>query len=159
MKDGEKEEVGGYNWDMVVDPSSSKPLFTCGQCKKLLKNAVDMSCQNHADDEESHSFCEKCVVTYMKANQNKCPVNNHENPTYVANLFIRKKVDQTKINCPRNLEIKLRDISHPPFPLFRILFAPCTFFALSPHPSSTQFQPEQHNQLSGLQMDWEASGA
>ncbi len=120
-KDLELDEMkpGGYPSEIQLNPKDGTQ-FRCNLCHKLPRDAVDLSCVAHENsseelDESAFTFCEICLKSYLAAHNNLCPLNNHENPSFESDLFIRRHVMRTSVLCPRAI---FRLVCRPLFPTF-----------------------------------------
>ncbi len=61
--------LGGYDWNYLLTAEKWKHL-SCGLCKKLLRDAVELSCSEHAVDEDADPvlYCKSFANFVGKAN-------------------------------------------------------------------------------------------
>ncbi len=103
LREEAKEEFDDpriYDFSCLKDPEMAKELFTCGLCKNLAKDAVELTCSQHLELLVISVFCEGCLKLYLSENNNLCPFTKHPNPTYEPNRTVRIQVLSLKVFCP-----------------------------------------------------------
>ncbi len=96
----------GYDPKLFIDPSAIEKLL-CFLCKWVAREAVDLSCPEHEEDEEEDDsyivFCKGCLERFIESSQT-CPIGKHENPTFERSGYARKRVMNAKVRCSRAVE-------------------------------------------------------
>ncbi len=112
----------GYNPSHFQDPELAKKLFQCGLCQKVARKAVELSCDDHGDDEKLPIYCELCLSKYLKENNGRCPVSKNPKATYDRSRSSRREILHLNVICP-NSKDQLRTwiVSHPRSILPRIV--------------------------------------
>ncbi len=134
----EKVPTDGHNPDLFVDLESLKQ-WLCYICKKVAKDAVELSCEAHEDDESADgcTFCQNCLQSHIDSHKT-CPIGNHPNPTFERTLYIRKQILKAIVKCLRTINSQpqsdfsafANSIKKPLSSLFP-LFSPSSFPFLS----------------------------
>ena len=73
---------------------NDKEEFKCGQCHQLALRAQQLTCDTKHHQQSLSLFCKKCAMS-MKQSSNKCPVNQHDNPIFIADHRSEKKIEYT----------------------------------------------------------------
>ncbi|ETO34434.1 hypothetical protein RFI_02660, partial [Reticulomyxa filosa] len=71
---------GCYDKDWVLLTNKAEklnPLF-CYICKQMANNAVELHCDEHENAGQVYLFGEECLQSYLKQNNGKCPIQQHE---------------------------------------------------------------------------------
>ena len=104
----------GYDmgWKVYLFEDQKSILrLQCGICQHVCYNAVGLSCIIQVDKSSKRNlnndhdilYCKLCLETYLKENNNKCPINkNHKNVSCNINYSIRKKINNLIIHCPKS---------------------------------------------------------
>ncbi len=98
-----EEEEKGHLPTMFLDQSSIQRLL-CFLCKWVAKEAVELSCSQHENDDSSAVvFCKRCLEKFIETSKT-CPISKHENPTFEKSGYMRKEVMNSKVKCQRAVE-------------------------------------------------------
>ena len=72
----------------------------------MSRNAVEVTCNEHKEDENIHVYCEWCLKSYLNANKDACPINNNHKCTFNANRYMRVQILKLKVRCP-NADLRM----------------------------------------------------
>ncbi len=103
LREERKEEMEDpriYDFSCLKDPEVAKKMLSCGLCKKLAKDAVELTCSQHLELLVISVFCEGCLTSYLSENNNLCPFTKHPNPTYAPQRTVRIQVLSLEVFCP-----------------------------------------------------------
>ena len=78
--------------NLITENENNSYDFICPICLNILNNPINCLPNNN-----SHSFCKKCIDEYLKIN-NKCPIckNIFE---YLTNDNVSKELNKLKLKC------------------------------------------------------------
>eukprot|EP01084_Bolivina_argentea_P119798 212387_1 len=86
----------------LVCNDTDKNTYGCGQCSKLATNAKGLRCDEKYHDHTPTLYCDKCAILIQTTN--KCPVNQHENPTFSDEKIFQVQIQKNiKFMCPYSL--------------------------------------------------------
>eukprot|EP01083_Nonionella_stella_P250221 864425_1 len=74
------------------------PSFICFECKCVCCEAVELGCDH--DDNDIFLYCKSCLTQLIKGNGNKCPIDNHDDPTIIPNRSLRRQISKSMTYCP-----------------------------------------------------------
>ncbi|ETO08057.1 hypothetical protein RFI_29333, partial [Reticulomyxa filosa] len=94
-----------YNKDWfarIYRPNNLLSL-TCGICRQIANNAVELHCDEHEEEEQAYLFGEECLENYLKNNNNKCPIQQHDVCKFYKNRTARKQIEHLlAVNCQQS---------------------------------------------------------
>ncbi|ETO02180.1 hypothetical protein RFI_35256, partial [Reticulomyxa filosa] len=70
-------------------------------CSQIANNAMELTCDEHEEQEGTLVIGEQCLMKYLKENNNKCPIGKHGTCNYVKGRTARKYICDLKVICPR----------------------------------------------------------
>ncbi|ETO04705.1 hypothetical protein RFI_32693, partial [Reticulomyxa filosa] len=73
----------------------------CLLCSQIANNAMELTCDEHEEQEGTLVIGEQCLMKYLKENNNKCPIGKHGTCNYVKGRTARKYICDLKVICPR----------------------------------------------------------
>ncbi|ETO08795.1 hypothetical protein RFI_28592, partial [Reticulomyxa filosa] len=102
INNNKKKKTCCYKRDWLFSLTKEKDWsgWTCYLCKEIAKDAVELICEEHEnnnnndDDDNVIIIGEICLQEYLKKNNNKCPIGQHENCKYIKNKIIRKYLNE-----------------------------------------------------------------
>ncbi len=105
----------GIYWDLFVNLAMAK-LYECQECNLLAKVPVELTCEEHMDDEGSDDdsspqflvFCEGCLTSKLKQNGGRCVRQNHPNPQWQRSVAVGRSTNRLIVRCPRRVRQKTR---------------------------------------------------
>ena len=77
--------------NLVINPENLE-LITCKICKGILFNPLQCSICHQ-------SFCQKCIESYQKKNEEKHCINNCQNPIFKSSNDINALLEKLKFKC------------------------------------------------------------
>ncbi|ETO14672.1 hypothetical protein RFI_22698, partial [Reticulomyxa filosa] len=85
---------GCYDKDWVLLTNKAVRLnpLVCYICKQIPNNAVELHCNEHENAEQAYLFGEKCLQSYLKQSNGKCPIQQHDHCEFSKNKIIRQQV-------------------------------------------------------------------
>ncbi|ETO02644.1 WD repeat-containing protein [Reticulomyxa filosa] len=91
---------GCYNkeWISLTNELQSLNAFVCCLCNQIANNAVELQCDKHENAERVYLVGEECLQTYLKQNNGKCPIDQHEHCEYSKKLLVI---------CPRYYDLNI----------------------------------------------------
>ncbi|ETO11706.1 hypothetical protein RFI_25670 [Reticulomyxa filosa] len=71
---------GCYNKDLVLLTNNQQKLshLICCICNQIANNAVKLQCNEHENTRQVYLVGEKCLQTYLKQSNDKCPIQQHD---------------------------------------------------------------------------------
>ncbi|ETO24505.1 hypothetical protein RFI_12652 [Reticulomyxa filosa] len=84
---------GCYNKDWVLLTNKPQKLSTlvCCICKQIANNAVELHCDEHENAEQVHLVGEECLQMYLKQNNDKCPIQQHDHCEFSKSKTLRQQ--------------------------------------------------------------------
>ncbi|ETO09120.1 hypothetical protein RFI_28269, partial [Reticulomyxa filosa] len=80
----------GKDWVLLTTkPDKVNPLV-CHICKQIANNAVELHCDEHENAEQVYLFGEECLQSYLKQNNDKCPIQQHEHCEFSKSKVTRQ---------------------------------------------------------------------
>ena len=79
------------------------------RCGNICNIAVELTCNQHEDEEDLIMFGKYCLKNYLSKNSNKCPIGAHNNPTHSNNKFTIKRINKLHVICPNSNKLKLKN--------------------------------------------------
>ena len=58
------------------------------------------------DDNDILIYCKQCLCELIEDYDNKCPINNHTNPSIIPSQGIRRQISKSIVICPYSLQYK-----------------------------------------------------
>ncbi|ETO00601.1 hypothetical protein RFI_36839, partial [Reticulomyxa filosa] len=85
---------GCYNKDWILLTNNQQKLnhLICCICKQVANNAVELQCDEHENTEQVYLAGEECLQMYLKQNNGKCPIQQHDHCEFVKNKSLIKQV-------------------------------------------------------------------
>eukprot|EP01083_Nonionella_stella_P178967 633903_1 len=78
--------------------------FVCFQCKCVCCDAVELGCDH--DDDDIFLYCHSCLTQLVNQNDNKCPIDQHNDPTIIPNRTLRRQISKSMTYCPHSSAYK-----------------------------------------------------
>eukprot|EP01083_Nonionella_stella_P040973 111101_1 len=111
-----KPHSGGYKLYLFENQTEALK-YECSLCHQVSFNAVELACDEDvhipAENNEDHDgifYCKSCLKSYLRNNNDTCPINpSHHNTKYRDNRYIRKRVNNLIMSCPRSYKSRLKD--------------------------------------------------
>ncbi|ETO15265.1 hypothetical protein RFI_22099 [Reticulomyxa filosa] len=104
-----------YDLNWLVDSSHSTQErykdFLCRICHKIANNALELCCKEHEKNDEAYIVGESCLQRYLKENNGKCPITNHNSCDFQKSVSIRKQISKIQVLCPRQYQITVSNTS------------------------------------------------
>ncbi|ETO05968.1 WD-40 repeat-containing protein [Reticulomyxa filosa] len=113
--ENEKEtfsSFGCYNKDWILLTNKPQKLnsLICCVCKQIANNAVELQCDEHENIEQAHLIGEECLQMYLKQNNGKCPIQQHEHCEFSKSKVIRQQISELLVICPRQYDLKKKQL-------------------------------------------------
>eukprot|EP01084_Bolivina_argentea_P017592 32836_1 len=94
-------KVNGEGWNIAVFQEQNKiSAVLCKNCNAVSCDGVELGCEH--DDNDIYLYCNKCLRTMVKQNNNKCPIDSHANPVIIASRSSRRLVLNATVCCINN---------------------------------------------------------
>ncbi|ETO10693.1 hypothetical protein RFI_26682 [Reticulomyxa filosa] len=101
---------GCYNkaWVLLTNESQRLDTLICCLCNQIANNAMELHCNQHENADKVYLIGEECVQKYLKQNNGKCPIQQHDHCEFSQNKIVRKFVSELLVICPRQFHLKKR---------------------------------------------------
>eukprot|EP01084_Bolivina_argentea_P297860 513226_1 len=97
----------GWNISLFEDKNRISASL-CEYCKSVCCDAVELGCDH--DDNEICSYCKECLIDLVKHNENKCPINQHDNPVISPVRSVRRQILKSLVICPYSIKYKQQQL-------------------------------------------------
>ena len=98
-----KVDKRGWNICLFEDNSKIRACL-CNHCKSVCRDAVELGCDH--EDKDIFTYCNSCLSDLIQNNNDKCPINNHENPIIFSLRSNRRQILTSIVICPYSVEFK-----------------------------------------------------
>ncbi|ETO08742.1 WD-40 repeat protein [Reticulomyxa filosa] len=97
-----------YNKDWILLTNEQQKLntFVCSLCNQIANNAVELHCDEHENEEQAYLVGEECLQMYLKQNNGKCPIRQHDHCEFTKGKIARQQVSDLLVICPRQYDLK-----------------------------------------------------
>eukprot|EP01084_Bolivina_argentea_P103473 185333_1 len=96
-------KVDNKGWNPEIFTNTNNTLL-CENCHLICCDAVELSCDHNDDD--ICSFCNVCLNRLIKDNNDKCPINSHENAIISPIRSLRRQIYKSLVICPYSVQYK-----------------------------------------------------
>ncbi|ETO14147.1 hypothetical protein RFI_23223, partial [Reticulomyxa filosa] len=92
-----------YNkeWVSLVNKPQKLNTLLCCLCNEIANNAMELQCDEHEDAEQTYLVGEECLQNYLKQNNEKCPIKQHDHCKFSKNRVVRQQTSELLVICPR----------------------------------------------------------
>ncbi|ETO14629.1 hypothetical protein RFI_22741 [Reticulomyxa filosa] len=96
-----------YNIDWISLTNEPQKLNTlaCCLCNQIANNAMELQCNEHETAEHAYLVGEECLQMYLKQNDGKCPIEQHDHCEFSRSKTVRQLVSELLVICPRQYEL------------------------------------------------------
>ncbi|ETO16415.1 hypothetical protein RFI_20927 [Reticulomyxa filosa] len=108
-----KKEVflvcGCFNkdWISLTNEQQKFDTLICCLCNRIANSAMELQCDEHENAEHVYLVGEECLQTYLKQNNGKCPIGQHEHCDFSKNKMARQQVSDLLVICPRQYDLNI----------------------------------------------------
>ncbi|ETO09943.1 hypothetical protein RFI_27434, partial [Reticulomyxa filosa] len=87
---------GCYNkdWASLTNEPQRLNTLVCCLCNQIANNAVELQCNEHENAEYAYLIGEECLQIYLKQNNDKCPIGQHNHCEFSKNKAVRQQVSE-----------------------------------------------------------------
>ena len=93
----------GWNIQLFANQNALQTLI-CHECKSVCCDAVELGCDHN--DDQIFLFCNVCLTQLINQNNQKCPINGHDEPIIVPNRSSRRHILKSIVYCPYSTAYK-----------------------------------------------------
>ncbi|ETO11974.1 hypothetical protein RFI_25405 [Reticulomyxa filosa] len=95
-------EQSCFSKDWILQSNQQEQIdhIICLICKQVANNPVEITCKQHKDLDVSRIVGENCLLKFLNANPNSCPVQHHDNCKYFRSETAQRHIDDLKVICP-----------------------------------------------------------
>eukprot|EP01084_Bolivina_argentea_P109521 195787_1 len=98
-------KINGKGWNIKLFEDETKATTClCASCDGVCCDAVELDCDH--EDEDIYLYCKPCLSDLIKQNNNKCPINSHDEPTIISNRASRRQISKSLVICPYSSKYK-----------------------------------------------------
>eukprot|EP01084_Bolivina_argentea_P285179 488983_1 len=102
-------KIGDRGWDIKLFEEETKmSTCICANCNGICCDAVELGCDH--EDDDIFLYCNGCLNDLITTNDNKCPINKHNNPNIISNRSIRKQISKAIVTCPYSITYKTKGV-------------------------------------------------
>ncbi|ETO31118.1 WD-40 repeat protein [Reticulomyxa filosa] len=96
------------DWIFLTNRLQNLNPLICCLCNQVANNAVELQCNEHENADQVYLIGEECLQTYLKQNNGKCPIQQHDNCEFSKNRIARQQVSDLLVVCPRQYDLEQR---------------------------------------------------
>ncbi|ETO33722.1 hypothetical protein RFI_03383, partial [Reticulomyxa filosa] len=93
-------------WVLLTNDSQKLNNLFCCLCNQIANNAVELQCNDHENVEQAYLAGEECLQTYLKQNNEKCPIGQHDHCEFSKSKITRQQVSDLLVICPRQYDMQ-----------------------------------------------------
>ncbi|ETO04633.1 viral A-type inclusion protein [Reticulomyxa filosa] len=93
-------------WVSLTNESEKVETLTCYLCNQIANNGMELCCDEHENVDQVYLVGEECLQKYLKLNNEKCPIEQHDYCEFSQNRIVRKLVSELLVICPRQFDLK-----------------------------------------------------
>eukprot|EP01084_Bolivina_argentea_P109524 195794_1 len=98
-------KINGKGWNIKLFEDETKATTClCASCDGVCCDAVELDCDH--EDEDIYLYCKPCLSDLIKQNNNKCPINSHDNPAITSSRASRRQISKSLVICPYSSKYK-----------------------------------------------------
>eukprot|EP01084_Bolivina_argentea_P008437 15793_1 len=100
-------QIDNKGWDINLFEETAKlSTCICEFCGSICREAVELGCEHEED--EICLYCDQCLKELIGNNNDKCILDNHDNPLIIAARSARRQIFRSMVLCPFSSEYKQR---------------------------------------------------
>ncbi|ETO15292.1 WD-40 repeat-containing protein [Reticulomyxa filosa] len=92
------------NWILQLNQNEKINDFICLICKQVANNPIEINCPQHKNMDESLIVGDSCLRQFLSQNSNSCPIELHNNCSYLQNELVKQYIGELDVICPRQFE-------------------------------------------------------
>ncbi|ETO01620.1 hypothetical protein RFI_35820, partial [Reticulomyxa filosa] len=81
-------------WLSLTSKPQKLNTLTCCICSQIANNAMELHCDEHETADQVYLVGEQCLQNYLKQNNGKCPIQQHDHCEFSQNKTVRKSVSE-----------------------------------------------------------------
>ncbi|ETN99017.1 hypothetical protein RFI_38469, partial [Reticulomyxa filosa] len=81
-------------WVSFTNESQKLDTLICCICNQIANNAMELHCDEHENVDQIYLVGEQCLQKYLKQNNGKCPIQQHEHCKFSQIKTARKFVSE-----------------------------------------------------------------
>ncbi|ETO20632.1 keratin, type II cytoskeletal 1-like isoform 6 [Reticulomyxa filosa] len=81
-------------WVSLTNESQKLDALICCICNQIANNAMELHCDEHETADQVYLIGEQCLQKYLKQNNGKCPIQQHDYCEFSQNKTVRKSVSE-----------------------------------------------------------------
>ncbi|ETO36132.1 hypothetical protein RFI_00930, partial [Reticulomyxa filosa] len=101
-------ECYSKSWISLTNEPQRLDTLICCVCNQVVNNAMELHCDEHEDSDQVYLVGEECLQQYLKQNNGKCPIQQHDHCEFSQGRTMRKLVFELFVICPRQFDLKKR---------------------------------------------------
>ncbi|ETO06621.1 hypothetical protein RFI_30771 [Reticulomyxa filosa] len=99
------------DWASLTNEPQKLNTLICCICNEIANNAMELHCDEHENADQVYLVGEQCLQNYLKQNNEKCPIEQHEYCEFSQSRSMRKLVSELLVICPRQFDLKKRQLN------------------------------------------------
>ncbi|ETO33049.1 hypothetical protein RFI_04056, partial [Reticulomyxa filosa] len=111
IKTNSKKEVFSVSscfskeWVSLTNKPQKLNTLICCLCDQIANNAMELHCNEHENADQAYLVGEECLQKYLKLNNEKCPVGQHDHCKFSKNKVARQQISELIVICPREYDL------------------------------------------------------
>ncbi|ETO24896.1 hypothetical protein RFI_12262 [Reticulomyxa filosa] len=101
-------ECYNKSWISLTNEAQRLNTLICCICNQIVNNAMELNCGEHENEEQVCLVREECLQKYLKQNNGKCPIQQHDHCEFLQGKTMRKLMSELLVICPRQFDLKKR---------------------------------------------------
>ncbi|ETO20633.1 viral A-type inclusion protein [Reticulomyxa filosa] len=95
-------------WLSLTNKQQKLNMLICCICNQITNNAMELHCNEHEKADQVYLVGEECLQNYLKQNNEKCPIQQHDRCEFSQGKAVRKLVSELLVICPRQFDLNKR---------------------------------------------------
>ncbi|ETO34104.1 viral A-type inclusion protein, partial [Reticulomyxa filosa] len=92
-------------WLSLTNKPQKLNTLICCICNQIANNAMELHCDEHENADQVYVVGEQCLQNYLKQNNGKCPIQQHQHCEFSQNKIVKKSVSKLLAICPRQFSL------------------------------------------------------
>ncbi|ETO05775.1 hypothetical protein RFI_31621, partial [Reticulomyxa filosa] len=93
-------------WLSLTNKPQKLNTLICCICKQIVNHAMELHCDKHENVDQVYLVGEECLQKYLKQNNGKCPIQQHDYCKFSQSRSMAKVVSELSVICPQQFELK-----------------------------------------------------
>ncbi|ETO36606.1 hypothetical protein RFI_00457, partial [Reticulomyxa filosa] len=81
-------------WVSLTNEPERLETLICCLCDQIANNGMELCCDEHENVDQIYLVGEECLQKYLKQNNGKCPIQQHDYCEFSQNRIVRKLISE-----------------------------------------------------------------